>query len=65
MNVGNEKESAMDTIVEKLQMQAGKEHLELDRGEIFELLELAWCPLCCRDGGRGGNKDCGVETVPE
>ena len=53
----------MDTIVERLQRKAGSTHLEIDRGEIFDLLEAAWCPFCCRDGGRGGNENCGPKPV--
>jgi hypothetical protein len=54
----------MDTIVKKLQMRANRENLEVDHGDIFELL-AAWCPLCCRDGGRGGNSSCAPKEVLE
>jgi hypothetical protein len=53
----------MDRIVERLQRKASSAHLEIDRGEIFDLLEVAWCPFCCRDGGRGGNENCGPKPV--
>lgn len=49
----------MQTIVEKLQKRVDDADLQLDQAAVFELLEAGLCILCCRDGARGGNNNCG------
>jgi hypothetical protein len=49
----------MEMIVETLQKRAQTAGLQIDQQHVFELLDAAWCPFCCRDGARGGNENCG------
>jgi hypothetical protein len=53
----------METIIDKLQKRASDVDLEVDPAAVFQLLEVGLCILCCRDGARGGNKNCGAETI--
>lgn len=53
----------METMLETLRRRAQSAGLELDPQRVFELLEAAWCPFCCRDGARGGNENCGPKQV--
>lgn len=55
----------METIVETLQRRTKSAGLEIDPQHVFELLVVAWCPFCCRDGARGGNENCGPKTTFE
>jgi hypothetical protein len=53
----------METIVVRLESRARSVGLDIDDAQIFELLALAWCPICCRDGARGGNDSCGPKEA--
>jgi hypothetical protein len=55
----------MDRVVAELRQRALAGGIASCDDEVFELLELAWCPFCCRDGARGGNENCGVKVAPE
>jgi hypothetical protein len=56
----------MQDTVELLRSRMRDVSVDLAEGEIFELL-AAGCFLCCRDGARGGNKNCApdVELLDE
>lgn len=51
----------MERTVETLRLRMRDRAVDLDENEVFELLSVA-CFLCCRDGDRGGNKDCAPKT---
>lgn len=55
----------MERIVERLRRGAAERDLDYREGEVFALIELMGCMLCCRDGARGGNKDCGPKVIEE
>lgn len=55
----------MQHTVNSLRARMQSADVDFASGEVFDLLAAAACFLCCRDGARGGNKDCAPATELE